>query len=274
MKNEISLQKISARISLGMLLSILVTGSAWSAPGHVTSSETATVMGRKPTMTQGSIQASEENIGIGTKLTLTPGTDAWKFDDKDADTETHTVYTWKNDSGTALQEYSISSTDKTPKEYIVKATDLGSTIHLTVTPKTDPKDTDPDAGDEVTSLNSLKVMNANTVLSASISGVDATTNRPVVGTELTVIPSCAGANNACDAVDNYTYEWLIEGSNPDGTGTGKYAAIANATSNKYTPIRTQQRLKIKAVVKNNAVALTAAEAAPTAKAKAKAKVTQ
>jgi hypothetical protein len=272
MKNEISLQKISARISLGMLLSILVTGSAWSAPGDVTSSETTTVMGRKPTMTQGSIQANQDNIGIGTKLTLKPETDAWKFDDKDADAETHTVYTWKNASGAVLQEYSISSKDKTPKEYTVNATDLGSTIHLTVTPKTDPTDTDPDAGDEVRSFNSLKVMNANTVLSASISGVDATTQRPVVGKELTVTPSCASADKACADVGNYTYEWLIEGRNADGTGTGQYVTIANATSNQYTPTKIQQRLKIKAVVKNKPVALTAAEAAP--KAKAKAKVTQ
>jgi hypothetical protein len=275
MKNEISLQKISARISLGMLLSILVTGSAWSAAGDVTSSETSTVMGHKPTMTQGNIVASEDPIGINTILTLQSEPDAWKFDDKDGDLETHTVYKWINGSGDVLQEHSISSTNTKPKEYKVKDTDLGSVISLVVTPKTNPTDTDPDGGDKAESLNTLTVMNANTVLSASISGVDATTRRPVVGNALTVTPSCAGVNNACGPVDDYTYKWLIEGLNDDGTGDDNYEPIANAESNTYTPTGRQQKRRIKAVVTNKSAPAPAPApadvAAPTAKAKAKAK---
>ena len=93
----------------------------------------------------------------------------------------------------------------------------------------------------------------------------------MVGTALTVTPSCAGVKNACGPVNDYTYKWLIEGLNDDGTGDDNYQPIANAESNTYTPTGTQQKRRIKAVVTNKPAGAPAPAdvAAPTAKAKAK-----
>lgn len=263
------LKKNSARISLGMLLSILVTESAWSA--EVTSNATETVIGRKPTMSPGAIQSSTAVIGIGTVLSMTPDGSKWIFQDADGDTESGTLYVWKED-GTDV----VLSSGVTPasKSYTITEKDLGKVIRLYVTPKTDPLKTAPFEGDTVMSTNTLTTINANTVTKVTIEGY---TVNPQVGNKLTAKLACSGNNGSgCGNETDYNYQWKIEGRVAStGLGDNMYGDISGATSSTYTPTSDQQKLKIKVVVKNKPAAAPAAEAAvAAATAKAKAKVTQ
>jgi hypothetical protein len=249
-----------------MLLSILVTGSAWSAdaiPG-VTSDATATVKGRAPEMTQGNIKSSSTTIGINAILSMDDADLQWKFKDEDDDDESGTLYEWKAD-GVVVS----SGTNDTNKSYKITAQDLGKVFSLHVTPKTDPLKTDPSNGITVPSKNTLSAIKANTVTKVKITGY---TGNPLVKGSLGVELLCSGTDGAgCGNESDYTYQWQIEGRDlSTGMGNGIYTNISQATSSTYIPTKLDQRLKIKVVVKNNiTTAAEAGVAAPTAKAKAK-----
>jgi hypothetical protein len=265
MKNEISLQKISGRISQGMLLSILVMGSAWSA--GITSLATDKVQGQAPTMSVGRIQAETDGAPVDSSLVMEITGDTWKFNDVDGDVEDGTLYEWfAEGEGEALQSLPVS--DANAKKYKITTTDLDKKIYLSVTPKTSLKLTEPSVGTAVRS-NSVAIMKGAHLISVSITNeTNATRKNPFVNDVLLAKPICAGI---CAADNEYEWQAQTRDANTGDPATPEsWTAIANSNSSTYTVAKGLQKLKIRVVVKNNTT--TAAEAgvaAPTAKAKTK-----
>ncbi|WP_024911461.1 ZirU family protein [Chania multitudinisentens] len=214
----------------GMLLSTLIVGSAWAA---VTSSPTTTVRGRAPVITQSTIVSDNASgnglIDVGDTLSIsTPGA----FSDADGDTAIPETYQWQADGA--------DIPGATGNTYTIVAGDLGKAITVVVTPHTDPTITDPAEGLAVAS-NTLTVIAGGIVTSVAVTGEVG--GYPQVDTALTATATCAGGT--CIGV---TYQWQIE----TGVGTNTFSDISGATSSTYTPVRTDQRLRIQVVVGNTA----------------------
>ncbi|MCW8111145.1 ZirU family protein [Yersinia intermedia] len=228
MKKTIALRKESRFVISGVLLSMLIAGSAGSA---VTSIPTSTVKGRAPTVTESNIVSDNANgnglIDVGDTLSVgTPGV----FSDLDGDTATQETYQW--------QAGGVDIPGATNNSYAIVADDLGKTMTLRVTPNTDPAITDPAVGSSVVS-NALTVISSGTVTGVTITGEVG--GYPQVDTILTATATCAGG--ACNSV---TYQWQIE----TALGSNTYTNINGATGNTYTPTRTDQKLKVQAIVSN------------------------
>ncbi|VFS49173.1 ZirU family protein [Budvicia aquatica] len=228
MKNNMGLRKGLGSLVAGLMLSLLVAGSAWAI---VTSSPTTTVKGRAPVVTQSTIVSDNANgnglIDAGDTLSIsTSGT----FSDADGDTAIPETYQWRADGADIL--------GATSSTYMITASDLGKLITVQVTPHTDPDITDPAVGLDVAS-NALTVIAGGTVTSVTVSGEVG--GYPQVDSALTATATCAGG--ACTTV---TYQWQIE----TGQGTNTFTDISGATGNTYTPVRTDQKLRIQVVVSN------------------------
>ncbi|WP_431221780.1 ZirU family protein [Serratia sp. L9] len=230
MKIKIDSQRRLLPLLSGMLLSLLVVGSAWSA---VTSSPTSTVRGRAPVVTQSTIVSDNASgnglIDIGDTLSIsTPGT----FSDADGDTAIPETYQWQADG--------VDIAGATNNSYTIVAGDLGKAITVLVTPHTDPAITDPAFGLVVPS-NTLTVIAGGTVTGVTVTGDVG--GYPQVDSTLTATATCAGGT--CNGV---TYQWQLE----TGQGTNTYSDISGATSSTYTPVRTDQRLRVQVIVSNPA----------------------
>lgn len=214
----------------GIALSMLIAGSAWSA---ITSSPTATVKGRAPTMTPSTI-ASDDIAGnglidVGNTVTISvPGI----FNDEDGDEPMPETYQWQADGADIA--------GATSNTYTITASDLGKSITVLVTPHTDPDITDPAVGLPVAS-NTLAVVASGIVTDVAVTGD--VNGYPQVDSPLAVTATCAGGS--CGTL---TYQWQLE----TGQGTNTFSDISGATGNTYTPVRTDQKLKIQVVVKNAA----------------------
>ncbi|MGP2543566.1 ZirU family protein [Yersinia sp. 2541 StPb PI] len=228
MKSKIGSLKGLESLVLGILLSLLTAGSAWAL---VTSIPTANVIGRAPVVTQSTIVSDNANgnglIDVGDTLSIsTPGV----FSDADGDAAIPETYQWRADG--------VDIPGATSNTYTIAAGDLGKTITVEVTPHTDPAITDPAVGLSVAS-NALTVIAGGTVTGVTVSGEVG--GYPQVDSALTATVTCAGGT--CNGV---TYQWQIE----TGQGTNTFIDISGATSNTYTPVRTDQRLRIQVVVSN------------------------
>ncbi|MHA7847977.1 ZirU family protein [Serratia sp. D1N4] len=220
--------KIGSLLS-GILLSVLIVGSAWSA---VTSSPTTTVRGRAPVVTQSTIISDDAGgnglVDVGDTLSIgTAGT----FSDEDGDAAIPETYQWQADGADIA--------GATGNSYTIVAGDLGKAITVVVTPHTDPTITDPAEGLAVAS-NALTVVEGGIVTSVEVTGEVG--GYPQVDTALTATATCAGGT--CIGV---TYQWQIE----TGVGTNTFTDISGATSSTYTPVRTDQRLRVQVVVGNS-----------------------
>jgi hypothetical protein len=220
--------KIGSLLS-GMLLSVLIVGSAWSA---VTSSPTTTVRGRAPVVTQSTIISDDAGgnglVDVGDTLSIgTAGT----FSDEDGDAAIPETYQWQADGA--------DIPGATGNSYTIVAGDLGKAITVVVIPHTDPTITDPADGLAVAS-NALTVVEGGIVTSVVVTGEVG--GYPQVDTALTATATCAGGT--CTGV---TYQWQIE----TGVGTNTFTDISGATSSTYTPVRTDQRLRVQVVVGNS-----------------------
>ncbi|WP_368195909.1 ZirU family protein [Aeromonas sp. R2-2] len=207
----------------------------------VTSPPTGTIMGRAPTMAAGAITWIDKNsngvVDVGDELSINPDA-LFIFGDVDGDPSVGDTYQWLRDKSP------IDSA--TASTYEITTADLGASITLSVTPNTDPLVTDPHTGVPVDSTNAIVAAVAGSVYEVSISGlVDGV---PQVGTELTAEPLCV--NKACDLA-KLAYKWQIEGRDSvTGDGTGVFADIPDATSQKFTPTKDMQKLKVQVVVTN------------------------
>ncbi|MFZ1875091.1 MAG: ZirU family protein, partial [Chania sp.] len=204
-------------------------GSAWSA---VTSSPTTTVRGRVPIVTQSTIISDDAGgnglVDVGDTLSIgTAGT----FSDEDGDAAIPQTYQWQADGA--------DIPGATGNSYTIVAGDLGKAITVVVTPHTDPTITDPADGLAVAS-NALTVVEGGIVTSVAVTGEVG--GYPQVDTALTATATCAGGT--CTGV---TYQWQIE----TGVGTNTFTDISGATSSTYTPVRTDQRLRVQVVVGNS-----------------------
>ncbi|PHI32609.1 hypothetical protein CRN84_05595 [Budvicia aquatica] len=211
-----------------MLLSMLITGSASAA---VTSSPTLTVKGRAPVVAQSTIVSDNANgnglLDAGDTLSVST---VGGFSDADGDAATPETYQWQADG--------VDISGATSQTYGIVVGDLGKTLTLLVTPNTDPAITDPSVGSPVAS-NGLTVIAGGTVTDVAITGDVG--GYPQVDSILTATATCAGGT--CNGV---TYQWEIE----TGLGSNTYSTISGATSNTYTPVRTDQKLKVQVTVSN------------------------
>jgi hypothetical protein len=228
MKNKIVSRKGLRSLVAGGMLSLLIAGSAWAV---VTSAPTANVIGRAPVVTPSTIVSDDANgnglIDAGDTLSISvPGT----FSDADGDAALPETYQWRADG--------VDIPGATTNTYTITADDLGKTITVQVTPHTDPGITDPAVGLDVAS-NALTVIAGGTVTGVTVSGEVG--GFPQVDSALTATATCAGG--ACTGL---TYQWQIE----TGVGSNTYTNISGATANTYTPVRTDQRLRIQVVVSN------------------------
>ena len=134
--------------------------------------------------------------------------------------------------------------------YTVVAADAGKRITYKLMPHTDSAVTDPYQGVLTIAANigadgtgggpgpggggEIDLPGADKLLSVAVTP----TGNPVVATVLTATPTCV---TAC--VAGITYKWQIE----TAAGSGTYADIPSATGTTYTPVKGDQRKKIKVV---------------------------
>ncbi|MFQ6293110.1 ZirU family protein [Yersinia enterocolitica] len=213
----------------GMLLSMLIVGSAWSA---VSSTPTTSVRGRAPVVTPSTIVSDNASgngfIDIGDTLSISvPGT----FSDEDGDVALPVTYQWQA-NGTDIS-------GATGTTHTIVASELGQTITVVVTPHTNPAITDPAEGLPVVS-NALTVVAGGIATNVTITGEVG--GYPQVDTALTAAVTCAGGT--CTGV---TYQWQIE----TDVNSNTFTDINGATGSTYTPVRTDQRLRVQVVVSNS-----------------------
>ena len=207
-------------LSMAILSSLAISAVAQAA---VTSSPTTSVKGRAPSITAPTVTYVDVNsngvVDAGDTLTAVDGA----FSDADLDSQIASTYRWNDgttDNGTA-------------DSYTLVAADLGKTITLYTVPHTDSSITDPADGAEMTGPATV-VVAGNTLMSVAISGY---TGNPLVDSPLLATPTCI---TTCDTV---TYQWQLE----DAVGSGTYSDIPGATSDTYTPVRTDQIRQVQVV---------------------------
>ncbi|APC19611.1 hypothetical protein BLL42_28280 (plasmid) [Pseudomonas frederiksbergensis] len=205
--------------ALGFALGLVISGSAFA----VVSTPTSAVKGRVPSMAAPTVTHNDVNANgvIDTGDTLTASDNG--FVDVDGDVAIASTYRW-SDGANNLGTDSV---------YTITASDLGTSITLYATPRTDPSITDPDVGAEVASAAAIDVAANNYLLSVQITGY---TGNPLVASTLTAVPTCAGT---CGVV---SYQWQIE-----PLGGGAFVDIPSATSDTYTPEKGDQKRMIQVV---------------------------
>lgn len=213
-------QQPFSMVLYGLVGFALFSGSAMA----VTSSPTSAVKGRAPVMAAVTISHADVNangaVDTGDTLTAVDGA----ITDADLDVPIASTYRWNNgavDLGTG-------------SSYAVLASDLGSTITLFAKPRTDSAITDPAEGAEASVVQAVAA--SGTVLSVTIAGD--VNGSPQVATPLTSTVTCLGS---CGTL---SYKWQLE----TAIGSDAYADISAATSSTYTPVRGDQRRKIRLVV--------------------------
>lgn len=221
---------------------VLLGAGVIAAPAlAVTSTPTGTIMGRAPTMAPGAIVWADKSgtgvVDVGDELSIDPAA-PFVFDDVDGDTSVGDAYQWLRD-GAPIASATAST-------YEITAADLGASITLRVTPNTDPLTTDPHVGAPADSTNAIVAAMAGSVYEATISGL--VNGAPQVNTELTADALCV--NGTCD-LTNLEYRWQIEERDiATGNGTGVFVDIPGETSQKFTPTKDMQKLKVQVVVTN------------------------
>ena len=205
------------------LLSLAILGGlaiSAAAQAQVMSNPTTSVKGRAPSMAMPSVSYEDVNgnglVDTGDMLLAVDGL----FQDADGDIKTPSTYRWNNGS-TDL------GTDVT---YAIQTADLGKTITLFAVAHTDGNITDPADSVEIVG-EAMVVVPGNTLLSVEISGYSI---NPLVDSMLTATPACI---TECGTV---MYQWQLE----DAPGSGTYSDISGATSDTYTPDRSNQKRKI------------------------------
>jgi len=206
------------------------------------SPETGTVIGRAPTVATATISGTPSGAG-GVWLAGDVLTANYTLNDLDLDPTDTTA------TDLTIQWTSGGANVGTPgsKTYTLQAADAGKVITFKLIPRTDAATTDPFEGaltiaDNVGSDGgggsgngggggSITPADGTTLMSVTISG------SPQVAGTLTANPACIAT---CSGV---TYQWQLE----TGIGTGVFANIAGATNVSYTPVRTDQKRKVKVV---------------------------
>jgi hypothetical protein len=232
------------RTLLATFLGLSLSGLAF-AQTVVTSTATDSVKGRAPVVATAIIGVTPSGPGgqvlAGDVLTAT-------FTVTDPDTDTIDLT-----ATSATVQWTVAGTDVgTPGAltYTVKAADAGKLITYKLIPHTDAATTDPYQGVLTIAANigadgagggtgpggggEINPPAANALLSVAVTP----TGNPIVGTLLTATPTCV---TTCGA--GITYQWQIESA----SGSGTYADIASATSATYTPVKGDQKRKIKVV---------------------------
>ncbi|MUV12651.1 ZirU family protein [Noviluteimonas gilva] len=229
---------------LATFIGLTLSGLAY-AQTVVTSPETATVKGRAPVVATAVIGVTPSGAGgqvlAGDVLTAT-----FTVTDPDSDTidttATNATVQWTVD-GTAVGAPGSMT-------YTVQAADAGKVITYRLMPHTDPGVTDPyqgaltiaadigaDGGGGGTGPGGggeINPADPNALLSVAVTP----TGNPIVDTTLTATPTCVST-----CAGGITYQWQIE----TASGSGTYADIAGATGTTYTPVKDDQKRKIKVV---------------------------
>ncbi|UVM05735.1 ZirU family protein [Pseudomonas laurylsulfatiphila] len=225
----------TSRQLLGLAMGFAVSASTLAA---VTSTPTATVIGRAPSMAAPIVNYTDNDanglLTVGDSLTVVDGA----FDDLDGDAQIASTYRWLVDG------VEVANTGT----YNIATGDAGKSITLFAVPRTDAAITDPFEGIEVAAAGGtadpdgngqIPVATDDALVSVAVSGyVNGTT--PQVGSPLTATPTCVVT---CGTVN---YQWQIE----DAIGSGNFVDIAGATSNTYIPVRDEQRRMIQVVASN------------------------
>lgn len=215
----------------------------------IQSAPTLTVVGRAPVVTgdaAGEITVTDVNndgiIGPGDKLTINPA--KLNQTDADGDTASGFSYTWTV-GGTA-------QAGTTATEYVIKASDVGKKITLSVVGKTDSTKTDPavstaysaeyevNTGMGITAKTAeITVAAASDVAKVVIKGFNAA-GAPQVDTKLTVDVTMGDGTKP--AAGKVNYQWKVESA----VGSGTYTNVAGAagTANEYTPVKGDQKKRI------------------------------
>lgn len=213
----------------------------------VPSPETDPVKGRAPTLATATITGTPSGAG-GAWVAGDVLTAVYTVADEDNDTPDYSA------SDLTIQWTSGGAAVGTlgSKTYTLQASDAGKTITYRLVPHTDPAITDPYQGiatiaDTVGADGTggtgggeenggdggeIDVTPADALLSVSITG------SATVSTALTAVPSCA---TACGGT--ITYQWQLE----TAAGSGTFANIAGATTNTYTPVRQDQKRRVKVI---------------------------
>ena len=235
-------QRRSFRGSLLAFAILSCLSGAAHAQVSVTSPVTGTVTGRVPVLGTARITGTPGGAG-NTYVTGDTLTATYTITDPDLDVadDAATQLTIQWTSGGV----NVGTTGS--KTYVIQASDSGKTITYSLVPKTSAAITDPAEG--VRTLAStigedgsgggdggdggeVSPAGSGTLLSVAITG------SAVVAGTLTATPTCPGT-----CAGNITYQWQLE----TGVGTGIYANIAGATAGTYSPVRTDQRRRIKLI---------------------------
>ena len=200
---------------------------------EVTSDATATVTGKKPTISAAGIAVTgsgpQGELLVGDTLTA-----SYTFADEDADPEdtaaTRATLQWLSDGAPVGTKGNMS--------YQLQASDMGKTITFTVQPHSNAADTDPHQGDVFDSAivagagngGEVVVNPADDLQSVSVSG------NAVVGQTLTANPVCV--SGSCGTLN---YQWQIE----TVVGSGQYQNIGGETGSTYVVKREDQKRSIK-----------------------------
>jgi len=244
--------RMSFRLSMiAACLGLALSGLA-SAQVVVTSPETDTVKGRAPVVSSATITGTPSGAGGTQWVAGDVLTAVYAVTDPDTDAA-DTVAT----DGT-IQWTSGGVNVGTPgsKTYTIQASDAGKVITYTLIPHTDPTITDPyqgaltiadnvgtngsgGGGDEGTGGGgSITPAAGNLLVSVAVSG------DPLVDGTLTATPTCI---TTCTG--GITYQWQLETAN----GSGVYADIAGQTGTTYTPLKGDQKRKVKVVANQPAL---------------------
>jgi hypothetical protein len=232
------------RTLLATFLGLSLSGLAF-AQTVVTSPETATVKGRAPVVATATITVTPSGAG-GQVLAGDVLTAAFTVTDPDTDTidlaATNATVQWTVDG--------VSVGAPGAMTYTVQAADAGKVITYTLIPHTDAAVTDPYQGVLTIAANigtdgsgggtgpggggEINPADPTALLSVAVTP----TGNPIVGTLLTATPTCVAT---CGA--GITYQWQIE----TAVGAGTYTDISGATGATYTPLKDDQKKKIKVV---------------------------
>ncbi|MGO4552552.1 ZirU family protein [Lysobacter sp. 2RAF19] len=232
------------RTLLATFLGLSLSGLAF-AQTVVTSPETDSVKGHAPIVATATINVTPSGAG-GQVLAGDVLTANFVVTDPDSDTidtaATSATVQWTVD-GTNVGAPGAMT-------YTVQAADAGKVITYTLIPHTDPGVTDPYQGVLTIAANvgtdgsgggtgpggggEINPADPTALLSVAVTP----TGNPLVGTVLTATPTCVAT---CGA--GITYQWQIE----TAAGSGTYTDISGATGATYTPIKDDQKKKIKVV---------------------------
>lgn len=220
-----SFSVLAVMVGISVSSSALAEASARS-PNTITSAATTqSVKGRAPVFISAKANWADTNsngiVDTGDVITAV----GEGFSDADGDVAVTPDYVWYRDD--------VAIPGATSATYKLVAADIGASVTVRITPKTDPSISDPAIGNPVLS-NVVNIVTGSTVTGVSIAG------NTVVGDTLTANATCI---TACVAAD-LSYQWQLESRSTPGT----YLDIAGATSKTYVLKGNEQKLKLKVKV--------------------------